>query len=77
MLLEDVDPFEQAYEVESKSFDPTLAQEDVERYRERAEITAMVAKREVTKDDFVLRSIPVLPFVSELAKGTPEEFVKS
>ena len=76
-LFDAIDPFEQAYDIESKSFDPTLSPEQIENYRARAEINALVVRREITKEDFFLHSIPVLPFVAELAKGSPEEFTKS
>ena len=72
-----IDPFGIAYSVETELFDPLSAPEVRDMLRERANLIAMLANGTLTKNDFVLKSIPVLPFVAELARDNQSEFFKS
>lgn len=71
-----IDPFEEAYALETRAFDPTLEDEDYDYLRSRAAVVARVANGELCKDDFFLNEIPVLPMVTKLAEGDITEFSK-
>ena len=77
MAFDTVDPFDEAFRLEMRAFDPFLPGGDYDSVRRRAAVVAAVARGELRKEDFFLRSIPILPLVADLAKGDPKEFLTS